>query len=220
MRRRQLKSLWKRLQELQNQKKLKRDDLLKKLGAALHDYPAAARLVQTSVEPHCAQLKFQLRKDKLKEARKREGRYLLRSNIHNRSPEELWSFYIQLTHVEEAFKNLKDDLSLRPIYHQLERRIEAHIMISFLAYCLQATLRRRLRDLAPGLTPRAVLEKLATLQMLDVHLPTTDGRTLVMSRYTQPSPDVQLLLQRMRWDLPPQPPPRILAPKPPELPAP
>jgi hypothetical protein len=122
-------------------------------------------------------------------------------------------FYIQLTEVEAAFKNLKDDLALRPIYHQLEHRIEAHIFISFLAYCLQVTLRRRLHDLAPGLTPRSVLEKFGTMQMLDVHLPTTDERTVVLSRYTQPGTDVQLLLQRMKLQLPPQPPPKITAPK-------
>jgi transposase len=215
MRRRQLKGLCKRLKQLQ-QMDLKRDELLKKLGAALHDFPTAARLMETAVAPKAAQLSFSLRKDKLRQARKREGRYLLRSNIiSGRSPEELWHFYIQLTQVEGAFKNLKDDLNLRPIRHQLEGRIEAHIFISFLAYCLHVTLRRRLRDLAPGLTARAVLEKFATIQMLDVHLPTTDQRTVVMRRYTQPESDVQLLLQRLKLELPPQPPPKIMNPKPP-----
>jgi transposase len=215
MRRRQLKGLCKRLKQLQ-QMDLKRDELLKKLGAALHDFPTAARLMETAVAPKAAQLSFSLRKDKLRQARKREGRYLLRSNIvSGRSPEELWRFYIQLTQVEGAFKDLKDDLNLRPIRHQLEERIEAHIFISFLAYCLHVTLRRRLRDLAPGLTARAVLEKFATIQMLDVHLPTTDQRTVVMRRYTQPASDVQLLLQRLKLELPPQPPPKIMNPKPP-----
>jgi len=215
MRRRQLKGLCKRLKQLQRME-IKRDELLKKLGAALHDFPTAARLMKTAVAPKTAQLSLSLRKDKLREARKREGRYLLRSNIvSGRSPEELWHFYIQLTQVEGAFKDLKDDLNLRPIHHQLERRIEAHIFISFLAYCLHVTLRRRLRDLAPGLTPRAVLEKFATIQMLDVHLPTTDQRTVVMRRYTQPESDVQLLLQRLKLELPPQPPPKIMNPKPP-----
>jgi transposase len=198
MRRRQLKGLWQRLGELK-QMKLKRDELLKKLGAALHEYPVGARLIQTSVAEKEATLGFTLRKDKLRQVRQREGKYLLRSNItRGRSAEELWQFYIQLTEVEAAFKNLKGDLALRPIYHQLEHRIEAHIFISFLAYCLQVTLRRRLRDLAPGLTPRSVLEKFGTLQMLDVHLPTTDERTVVLSRYTQPGTDVQLLLQQMK----------------------
>ena len=215
MRRRQLKGLWKRLRTLQ-QMRLKRDELLKKLGVALHDYPVGARLIQTRVAPETAQLFFTLRKDKLRAARRREGRYLLRSNITSgRSPEELWQFYIQLTEVEAAFKTLKGDLALRPIHHQLEHRIEAHIFISFLAYCLHVTLRRRLRDLAPGLTPRAVLEKFATLQMLDVHLPTTDERMVILSRYTQPETDVQLLLQRLKLELPPQPPPKITTPKPP-----
>jgi len=212
MRRRQLKGLWKRLKDLQKME-LKRDALLKKLGAALHNYPVGARLVQTSVAPEAAQLSFTLRKDKLRAARRREGRYLLRSNItRGRSAQELWQFYIQLTEVEAAFKNLKDDLALRPIHHQLEHRIQAHIFISFLAYCLHVTLRRRLRDLAPGLTPRAVLEKFATVQMLDVHLPTTDERTVILSRYTQPERDIQLLLQGLKLELPAQPPPKITSP--------
>jgi len=213
MRRRQLKGLWRRLHEL-GKMKLKRDVLLKKLGAALHEFPVGARLIHPSVAETEAKLCFTLRKDKLRQARKREGRYLLRTNITSgRSAAELWQFYIQLTEVEAAFKQLKDDLALRPIYHQLEHRIAAHIFISFLAYCLHVTLRRRLRELAPGLTPRAVLEKFGTMQMLDVHLPTTDGRTVVLSRYPQPETDVQLLLDRMKLELPPQPPPKITAPQ-------
>lgn len=213
MRRRQLKGLWSRLKQLQKMD-LKRDALLQKLGAALHEYPTGARLVQTTVAPQSAELAFTLNRGKLRQTRKREGRYLLRSNITSgRSAQELWQFYIQLTEVEAAFKNLKDDLALRPIYHQLEHRIQAHIFICFLAYCLHVTLRRRLRDLAPGLTPRSVLEKFATVQMLDVHLPTTDERTVILSRYTQPGTDVQLLLQRLQLELPAQPPPKITAPK-------
>jgi transposase len=213
MRRRQLKGLWKRLEQLQKMEP-KRDALLKKLGAALHQYPTGARLIQTTVAAGTSALTFTLNKGKLRQARKREGRYLLRSNITSgRGAEELWQFYIQLTEVEAAFKNLKDDLALRPIHHQLEHRIEAHIFISFLAYCLHVTLRRRLHELAPGLTPRSVLEKFATLQMLDVHLPTTDERTVILSRYTQPESDVQILLQRLKLELPAQPPPKITRPK-------
>ncbi len=216
MRRRQLKGLWKRLQQLQTMQ-LKRDALLKKPGAALHEYPAGARLVQTTVAAQTAKLSFTLNKDKLRQARQREGRYLLRSNItRGRTAEELWHFYIQLTEVEAAFKNLKGDLALRPIYHQLEHRIEAHIFISFLAYCLHVTLHRRLHDLAPGLTPRCVLEKFATVQMLDVYLPTTDERTVILSRYTQPETDVQMLLQRLKLELPAHPPPEITSPKHPD----
>jgi hypothetical protein len=108
-------------------------------------------------------------------------------------------------------KALKDDLGLRPIYHQLEQRIEAHIFIAFLAYCLHVTLRARLRPLAAGLTPRAVLDKFAAIQSLDVHFPTTDGRTLIFNRYTEPNADQWMLLDRLGLTLPPQPPPRITA---------
>jgi len=213
MRRRQLKGLVKRLKELQ-QMELARDQLLLKLGAAKAQYPAAWRLVHSQVpkegEPVNAQtFTFQLRTDKLRRVRRREGRYLLRSNLSPEDPGRLWQFYIQLTQVEAAFKDLKDDLSLRPIFHQLERRIEAHIFVAFLACCLHVSLRARLRPLAPGLTPRSVLEKFATIQMLDVHFPTTDGRELVFCRYTQPERDHKMLLAQLGWELPLQSPPRI-----------
>ena len=215
MRRRQMKGLWKQLKKIQAMK-LKRDPRLKKLGAALHEYPVAARLVDYTVKSsRGGKLTFSLRKEKLRQRRKREGRYLLRSTITSEgSAEALWKFYIQLTEVEAAFKTLKDDLALRPIHHQLESRIEAHLFIAFLAYCLHVTLHRRLRDLAPGLTPRSVLEKFSTIQMLDVYLPTTDGRMVVLTRYTNPETDVNILLQRLKLELPPQLPPRITAPHP------
>jgi transposase len=154
---------------------------------------------------------FRINRAKFRDTYRREGQYLLRSNLSQQAPATLWEYYTQLTHVEEAFKNLKGDLGLRPLYHQLEHRIEAHLFIAFVAYCLQVTLRRRLRDLAPGLTARAVLEKFGALQMIDVHLPTSDGRTLVLSRYTQPENDLQLLLKQLKLRLPAQPPPRITA---------
>jgi transposase len=210
MRRRQLKGLVKRLKELQ-ERDLWRDQLLLKLGAAKARFPAGWRLMSVQVpregEPVSVQtFSFKLRKDKLRQVRRREGRYLLRSNLRAEDPSRLWQFYIQLTQVEAAFK---DDLSLRPIFHQLEHRIEAHIFVAFLAYCLHVSLRARLRPLAPGLTPRSVLEKFAALQMLDVHFPTTDGRELLFCRYTQPEKDHKMLLAQLGWELPPQSPPRI-----------
>ncbi len=213
MRRRQLKGLVKRLKELQ-QMDLSRDPLLLKLGAAKGQFPAAWRLMNVQIpqpaEPVNAQtFHFKLRTDKLRQVRRREGRYLLRSNLSGQEPAKLWQFYIQLTQVEAAFKDLKDDLSLRPIFHQLEHRIEAHIFVAFLAYCLHVTLQARLRVLAPGLTPRSMLEKFAAIQMLDVHFPTTDGRELVFCRYTQPEKDHKMLLAQLGWELPPQSPPRI-----------
>ena len=212
MRRRQLKALWKRLGQLQ-QMKLNARNLLLKLGEAKGRYPTAWRLINFQLpEPTTqgmASFSFALNRQKLRQARRREGRYLLRTNLCGRQPAELWQFYIQLVEIEAAFKNLKDDLALRPIFHQLEHRIEAHIFVAFMAYCLHVTLRARLRPLAPGLTPRAVLDKFATMQMLDVHFPTTDGRTLILSRYTHPETDHKVLLEQLNLTLPAQPPPRI-----------
>lgn len=215
MRMRQLKGLVKRLKELQAMT-LRRDQLLLKLGAAKAQHPAAWRLLEVTVPAGTDQgmaqgLSLRLLRPKLREARRREGRYLLRSNLSDQEPQKMWQLYIHLTQVEAAFKDLKGDLSLRPIYHQLERRIEAHIFVAFLAYCLHVSLRARLRPLAPGLTPRSLLEKFAAIQMLDVHFPTSDGRELVFCRYTQPEKDHRMILAQLGWDLPPQSPPRITA---------
>ena len=161
--------------------------------------------------PHDATFSFALNRNKLRQARRREGRYLLRTNLCANEPAHLWQFYIQLVEIEAAFKTMKDDLQLRPIHHQLEHRIEAHIFIAFLAYCLHVTLGRRLHALAPGLTPRSALEKFAAVQMIDVHLPTTDGRELLLTRYTEPEPELSLLLNKLKLELPAQPPPKITA---------
>ncbi|HZC36647.1 MAG TPA: IS1634 family transposase [Chthoniobacterales bacterium] len=212
IRRRQLKALCKRLVQLQQMKLTARTRLLK-LGEAKGRHPAAWRLIDVKfLAPSTeggSSFSFRLNRQKLRQVRRREGRYLLRTNLCGRDPAQLWQFYIQLVEIEAAFKNLKDDLQLRPIFHQLEHRIEAHIFVAFIAYCLQVTLRARLRPLAPGLTPRAVLDKFATIQMLDVHFPTTDGRQLILSRYTQPEVDHRILLEQLNLSLPPQPPPRI-----------
>jgi len=213
MRRRRLRKLIKRLRELQQQE-LTRDALLLKLGAAKKEAGGAYGLLKIDKpkkdQPVTPQtFHFKLDRKKLRAARRREGGYLLRSNIKGDDPSHLWRLYLQLVEIEQAFKELKNDLSVRPIYHQLETRIEAHIFVAFLAYCLMVTLKQRLKALAPGLTPKAVLEKLAAIQMIDVELPTTDGRTIVLSRHTEPESDHLLLLQRLKLELPAQPPPKI-----------
>lgn len=208
IRRRQLKWLWARLKKLSTMK-LNREQLLMKLGAAKQKSPSAYRLVAVDVDKDQAAFTYRLDRNKLRQVRRREGRYLLRTNLTETDPAKLWSLYLQLVNVEEAFKNLKGDLAIRPIFHQNEKRIEAHIMISFLAYCLHITLTERLRALAPGLTARSALEKFASMQMIDVHVPTTDGRELVMTRTTQPEPELQLLLDKLKLQLPAQPPPKI-----------
>jgi len=215
MRRRQLKWLWERLKKLSTME-LRRDELLMKLGAAQSKTPAAWRLVEVQV-PECEDLQhrasftYRLDRDKLRQIRRREGRYLLRTNLTESDPAKLWQFYLQLVEVEAAFKTLKGDLAIRPVFHQEEKRIEAHIFIAFLAYCLHVTLGQQLKSHAPGLTPRAVLEKFAAVQMIDVHVPTTDGRELHLTRYTQPEPELMLLLDKLRLTLPAQAPPTITA---------
>lgn len=193
-----------------------RDQLLLRIGAAKKEagrafgfvtiaLPAATETV-TRTSFH-----FRVDKIKLRQAEQRDGHYLLRSNLTAEDPAVLWTRYIQLTNIEAAFRSLKSDLGLRPIHHRLERRVEAHIFVAFLAYCLQVTLKNSLRNQAPGLSSQAVMEKLATIQMIDVWIPTRDRRWLVMPRYTQPSQEVQILLDKLRMELPKQPPPRIKA---------
>jgi len=210
IRQRKLKRLWRRLAEL-SAMSLKREELLMKLGAARARAGEAWRLVDVKVDKKAATFTYALNRKKLRRVRRREGRYLLRTNLTGREPAELWRFYIQLTEVEAAFKNLKGDLELRPIYHQLIERVEAHIFVAFMAYCLHVTLRARLKPLAAGLTPRAVLDKFAAIQMLDVHFPTTDDRTLILSRHTELTADQKMLVSQLNLELPPQPPPRITA---------
>jgi transposase len=208
MRRRQLKWLWQRLAQIAAMK-LTREELLMKLGAARSQAPTAWRLVAVAVSKSGSSFSYRLDRNKLRQARRREGRYLLRTNLTENDPAQLWSYYLQLVAVEEAFKNVKGDLAIRPIFHQHAERIEAHIFIAFLAYCLHVTLARRLHALAPGLTPRSVLEKFAAMQMIDVHIPTSDGRELVLTRHTEPEAELKLLLDKLRLELPPQPPPKI-----------
>jgi transposase len=218
MRRRKLKKLWQRLRQLQAQRP-GYERLLLELGAAKKEAGRVWSLVRVDwPEPPPARARsrrvgftFTLQKAALRKVRRREGRYLLRSNLRATDPAQLWQFYLQLVEIEAAFKNLKGDLALRPIYHQRADRIEAHVLVSFLAYCVQVSLRQKLRRKAPGLTPRSVLEKFAALAMHDVHFPTTDGRELIFARYTQPEAEQELLLDQLGLKLPAQSPPRITA---------
>ena len=193
-----------------------RDQLLMRIGAAKTEAGRAFGFMQIQL-PDARQpvtresFRFKVDKSKLKEAELRDGHYLLRSNVSGEDPAVLWTRYVQLTQIESVFRSLKSELGIRPVHHRLEHRVDAHILIAFLAYCLQVTLKNRLRFHAPGLSPTAVLEKLAAIQMIDVYIPTVDGRWLIMPRYTQPEKDTLLLLGKLHMELPAQPPPRITA---------
>ena len=215
IRRKRLARLLRKLRAMRHSRP-SRDRLLLRIGAAKKEAGQAFGLVKIQV-PEAGQpvtretFHFHLNKAKLRELEQRDGHYLLRSNLTGDDPAVLWERYIQLTQIEAAFRTLKSDLGIRPIYHQREDRVEAHILIAFLAYCLHITLKNQLQIHAPGLTPPAVLEKLATIQMIDVWIPTRDGRWLVLPRYTQPEKEVQILLDRMQRRLPSQPSPRLTA---------
>jgi transposase len=203
----------------------KRDQLLLRIGAAKKEAGRAFGFVKMHVpkadEPVTRQsFRFEVDKVKLQRAEQRDGHYLLRSNLTAEDPAVLWTRYVQLTQIEAVFRSLKSELGIRPIYHHLERRVDAHILIAFLAYCLQVTLKNRLQIHAPGLTSAAVLEKLGTIQMIDVWIPTRDDRWLILPRYTQPSKELMLLMEQIQLALPSQPPPRITAPQASPVPSP
>jgi transposase len=214
MRRKKLARLMRKLRAMRRSCP-KRDQLLMRVGAAKTEAGRAFGYVKINL-PKAGQavtresFTFQIDKDKLKDAQMRDGHYLLRTNLVAEDPAILWDRYMQLVQVEAAFKCLKSELGIRPIHHQLEHRVDAHILVAFLAYCLTVTLKHRVQAHAPGMTPRAVLEKLAAIQTLDVCLPTTDGRHLVMPRYTEPEADLALLLHKLKLTLPNQPLPRLI----------
>ena len=213
MRRKRLARLLRKLRAMRRSLP-SRDQLLMRIGAVKTAAGRAFGFVKIQV-PEVGQpvtresFRFTVDKNKLQEAERRDGHYLLRSNLTGADPAVLWTRYVQLTQIESAFRSLKSELGIRPIYHHLEHRVDAHILIAFLAYCLQVTLKNRLALHAPGLTPTAVMEKLATIQMIDVWIPTVDGRWLILPRYTQPEKDTKILLLKLKLELPTQPPPRI-----------
>ncbi|HUU22687.1 MAG TPA: IS1634 family transposase [Phycisphaerae bacterium] len=215
MRRRKLRKLWDGLKRLRAHCR-DRDRLLERLAVLKHEAGRAARMVEIQTpepgRPVTEQtFQYRLKRDAYRQARRRDGSYLLRTTLPADDPEKLWEHYMVLVEVEAAFRCLKSDLAIRPVHHQLEQRVEAHIFVAFLGYCLMVTLKNLLRPHAPGLTPRAVLEKLGTIQMVDVQVPTTDGRWLTMPRHTQPEPEHRMILATLGLTLPPQPPPRITA---------
>jgi transposase len=193
-----------------------RDRLLMRWGAAKSAAGRAAGMVKIKLPAQDQEVSpqtfsFRVNKKKLEEAELYDGHYLLRTNLSDKEPEYLWKLYMLLVQIEAVFRCFKNDLGIRPIYHQNDARVQAHIFVCFQAYCLWVTLQKRLAPLAPGLTPRQALDQLAGVQMLDVEIPTTDGRLLSLTRYTQPDKTVALLLQRLGKTLPDQPPPKLIS---------
>jgi transposase len=215
MRRRKLRKFWEGLKRLRANCR-RRDRLLERLAVLRHEAGRAAKLVEVHT-PGPDELVneqtfwYRFKREAYRRARRRDGSYLLRTTLAADEPEKLWEQYMVLVEIEAAFRCLKSELAIRPVYHQLEHRVEAHILVAFLGYCLTVTLKARLTPAAPGLTPRAVLASLGAIQMVDVQIPTTDGRRLTMPRHTQPEAQQRMILEKLGLELPPQPPPRITA---------
>ena len=191
------------------------DELMKRLAVAESKAGRAWRMICITIpeegkEVTVDSFTWHLDWAKIREARKNdEGTYLLRTNLTDCDPKTLWKKYMIQGEIEYAFREMKHDLGLRPVYHQLDDRIEAHIFTSFMAFCLLTTLRAMARERAPGLTPKQIIANLKTIKMVDVVMPTSDGRVVTLPRYVEPKDDVSLLLNQLCFTLPEQPPPKI-----------
>ncbi len=148
------------------------------------------------------QVEWQLLPERQAWRQAREGAYLLRTNLTGESAEDLWKKYIQLTEAEAAFRALKSALLIRPLFHQLERRIKAHILVAFLGYALWVTLKHLLERKHSRLSPAQALALLSTLQSADIVLPTTDGREIRLRRVATPDPQQQQLLDQLGLSVP------------------
>lgn len=181
-----------------------RNKIERRLGAIQARHPQVADLYDLGVVERQGnlQLAWQRREDRRAWQQAREGAYLLRTNLPSTDPEQLWTSYIQLTEAEAAFRALKSELALRPIFHQLEQRTKAHVMVAFLGYALWVTLKHMLKGKRPELSPARALALAATLQSTDIVLPTTDGREIRLRRVTTPTAEQRGLFDRLRIAVP------------------
>lgn len=181
-----------------------RDKIHVRIGRILASHPQSADLYSVEVKGQSGQLRIEWSakpgQQQWREAR--EGAYLLRTNLTAATASELWAKYMQLTEVEAAFRALKSELSIRPLFHRLERRVKAHVMVAFLGYALWVTLKHLLRRKQSAWSASRALAELATLQSADIVLPTTDGREIRLRRITEPTAEQKRLLAQLGIDLP------------------
>lgn len=195
-----------------------RNKMERRLGRIQAAHPQVGDLYDVAVVETAEglRLRWSVREDRQAWRSLREGAYMLRTNLEAGSAAELWAKYIQLTEAEASFRALKSELSIRPLFHQKEPRVKAHVMVAFLGYALWVTLKHLLKRRAPimpqpsegevlnaqPLTPMKALALLSTLQSADIVLPTTDGREIRLRRITEPSPDQRELLRQLGLSLP------------------
>jgi len=181
--------------------------VLMRLGRLSERWPRAWQYVAAEWKER--KLSWRWDRPALRLAQHRDGAYLLRTNLSDRSPESLWRMYVQLTEVEAVFRALKSDLAIRPIWHWVGPRVEAHVMVAFLGYCLWVCLKQKLKATAPALSPWQVLDQFKRVVQVEVWFKLKSGGAICLPRITQPEPSQAMLLHQMRWSLPKQPPPRI-----------
>ncbi len=181
-----------------------RNKMERQLGRIQARHPQVADLYEMEIleEAGHFRLRWQAMRDRRAWQEAREGAYLLRTNLQADSAAELWTKYIQLTEAETAFRALKSELSIRPLFHRLERRVKAHILVAFLGYALWVTLKHLLRGKNIEMSPAKALALLSTLQSADIVLPTTEAREIRLRRITNPSAEQQNLLARLNLTLP------------------
>jgi transposase len=172
----------------------------RRLGRLLERHHRAARFFTATVGKENGQVRFNWsrREDRLTWARRSEGCYVLRSNVNDWTPEELWRAYIQLTDAEKAFRIQKDDLRLRPLWHQKEHRVQAHILVCFVAYVLWTCFGRMCRQAGLGHDPRKIIEEIKNLQLVDVVLLTRTGVDIRLRCVTAPAPELAMILQKLK----------------------
>jgi transposase len=195
------------LQKLVSAGRLKnRDKIHVRIGRILASHPQVADLYQVTVKERSGQLSLEwsAKQGQQQWREAREGAYLLRTNLTATTAAELWEKYMQLTEVEAAFRALKSELSIRPLFHQLERRVKAHVMVAFLGYALWVTLKHLLAAKGSEWSQARALAELATLQSADIILPTTDGHEIRLRRVTEPTAEQKKLLNQLGIELPDQ----------------
>ena len=195
-----------------------RHKMERRLGRIQASHPQVSDLHEVALRdgPDGVRLHWAIKDDRRVWRELREGAYMLRTNLQAGTAEELWRQYMQLTEAEASFRALKSELSIRPLFHQLEPRVKAHVMVAFLGYALWVTLKHLLRRREPvvprpsasgvgnaqPMSPMKALALLATLQSADIVLPTTDGREIRLRRITEPTGEQKMLLQQLRLNLP------------------
>jgi len=195
-----------------------RNKMERRLGKIQARHPQVNDLYDVALKDTVegVRLSWQMKDDRKRWRESREGAYLLRTNLQAETAEELWSKYMQLTEAEASFRALKSELSIRPLFHQLEPRVKAHVMVAFLGYALWVTLKHLLKRRPPiipkpsasgvdntqPLSPMRALALLSTLQSADIVLPTTDGHEIRLRRLTEPTAEQKSLLQQLGLRLP------------------